>query len=66
LATIKVLTNYEVLSTDSGEGYAAHIRGGLQILQKSIHKLPKTWFSKMLIQRFRYIGVSKSRSIVCV
>jgi hypothetical protein len=57
LATIIVLTRYEVLSTDGGEGYVVHIRGGLQILQKSIHKLPRTWLSKMLIQKFRYIGV---------
>ena len=66
LATTKVLSSYELLSTDSGEAYAAHIRGGLQILEKSIHKLPKTSFSRMLIQRFRYIGVGKSRLKVSV
>ena len=66
LATIIVLTRYEVLSTNSGEGHALHIRGGLRILRNSIHKLPKTWFSKMLIQKFRYLGVGKPRPINCV
>jgi hypothetical protein len=66
LATIMILTRYKVFSTNSGEGYTLHIRGGLHILRKSIHKLPKTWFSKMLIQKFRYLGVGKLRPIDCV
>jgi hypothetical protein len=66
LATIIILTRYEVLSTNNGEGYPLHIRGGLHILQRSIHKLPKTWFSKVPIQNFRYLGVGIPRPIDCV
>jgi len=66
LATLIVLTRYEVLSTNSGEGYALHIRSRLHILRKSIHKLSKTWFSKILIQKFRYLRVGKPRPIDCV
>ena len=58
LATIMVCTRCELVSTAGGDGYNAHIEGGLRLLRDSWHQLPKTGLSKLLIRKFRCVGVS--------
>lgn len=61
LATTLIFSRCELLLAEGG-GYMAHIRGGLQILQKYASRLPKNDLTKLLVKKFRVLGVSESTS----
>jgi hypothetical protein len=58
LATIVILSRCELLaSNEDGDGHMIHVRAGLELLRRSAFNLPNTPFARLLVRKFRCLGV---------
>jgi len=63
LASIIILSRCELLASDKpSDGHMAHARAGLGLLQRVAFRLPDTEFSRLLVRKYRCIGVSTLRN----